>query len=261
MNRAMLAIIHKDFRGVTSNKRLFLPLLIVPLVMTVVIPSILMAALLASPNDPDLQVLLSKLPAELVGDDPSRALAGLMFNSILPVFFLMIPIMTASIMAASSFVGEKERHTLETLLYCPMTLRQIFRAKVLAAFLLSMVVSLASFLVMCLVLEIEALALLGTLLLPGVNWLMMLFLLAPAVSMVAVTLIVRGSAKAKSVEESQQRAVFLVIPVVLLIVGQFTGVMLLSPWILLGLAAVCALAAILLLKGAVAGFTYERMLG
>ena len=61
MNRAMLAIIHKDFRGVTSNKRLFLPLLIVPLVMTVVIPSILMAALLASPNDPDLQVLLSKL--------------------------------------------------------------------------------------------------------------------------------------------------------------------------------------------------------
>ena len=142
-----------------------------------------------------------------------------------------------------------------------MTLRQIFRAKVLAAFLLSMAVSLASFLVMCLVLEIEALALLGTLLLPGVNWLMMLFLLAPAVSMVAVTLIVRGSAKAKSVEESQQRAVFLVIPVVLLIVGQFTGVMLLSPWILLGLAAVCALAAILLLKGAVAGFTYERMLG
>ena len=137
-------------------------------------------------------------------------------------------------MAASSFVGEKERHTLETLLYCPMTLRQIFRAKVLAAFLLSMAVSLASFLVMCLVLEIEALALLGTLLLPGVNWLMMLFLLAPAVSMVAVTLIVRGSAKAKSVEESQQRAVFLVIPVVLLIVGQFTGVMLLSPWILLG---------------------------
>ena len=114
---------------------------------------------------------------------------------------------------------------------------------------------------MCLVLEIEALALLGTLLLPGVNWLIMLFLLAPAVSMVAVTLIVRGSGQGQKREESQQRAVFLVIPVVLLIVGQFTGVMLLSPWILLGLAAVCALAAILLLKGAVAGFTYERMLG
>ena len=96
------------------------------------------------------------------------ALAELMFNSILPVFFLMIPIMTASIMAASSFVGEKERHTLETLLYCPMTLRQIFFGpRCWRAFLLSMAVSLASFLVMCLVLEIEALALLGTLLFPA----------------------------------------------------------------------------------------------
>ena len=172
----------------------------------------------------------------------------------------MIPIMTASIMAGSSFVGEKERHTLETLLYCPITLRQIFRAKVLAAFFLSMAVSLGSFLVMCLVLETEAVLLLGSLLPPGANWLVTLFLLAPAVSLVAVTLIVRGSAKAKSVEESQQRAMFLVIPVVLLIVGQFSGAMLLNVWILLALAAVCALLAVLLFHRALRRFTYERVL-
>ena len=182
MNRAMLAIIRKDLQSVTANKRLFLPLLLVPLVMTVVVPSILMAALLLSPDDPDLQGLLSQLPRELAGVNPSLALGKMMFNTILPAFFLMIPIMTASIMAGSSFVGEKERHTLETLLYCPITLRQIFRAKVLAAFFLSMAVSLGSFLVMCLVLETEAVLLLGSLLPPGANWLVTLFLLAPAVS-------------------------------------------------------------------------------
>ena len=37
--------------------------------------------------------------------------------------------MTASIMAASSFVGEKEKRTLETLLYSPLTVGQIFRAR------------------------------------------------------------------------------------------------------------------------------------
>lgn len=260
MNRAMLSIIRKDLQSVTANKRLFLPLLLVPLVMTVVVPSILMAALLLSPDDPDLQGLLSQLPRELAGGNPSLALGKMMFNTILPAFFLMIPIMTASIMAGSSFVGEKERHTLETLLYCPITLRQIFRAKVLAAFFLSMAVSLGSFLVMCLVLETEAVLLLGSLLPPGANWLVTLFLLAPAVSLVAVTLIVRGSAKAKSVEESQQRAMFLVIPVVLLIVGQFSGAMLLNVWILLALAAVCALLAVLLFHRALRRFTYERVL-
>ena len=260
MNRAMLAIIHKDFRGVTSNKRLFLPLLIVPLVMTVVIPSILMAALLASPNDPDLQVLLSKLPAELVGDDPSRALAELMFNSILPVFFLMIPIMTASIMAASSFVGEKEKRTLETLLYAPLTLKEIFRAKVLACFLVSMLVSLISFAAMLLVLETELFFLTGSGLFPGISWLVILLLVSPAISLIAITMIVRQSAKAKTVEESQQGAVFLIIPIVLLAIGQFTGVLMLSVWVLLGLGVLCALVAGLLLKRAMGNFTYEKLL-
>lgn len=260
MNRAMLAIIHKDFRGVTSNKRLFLPLLIVPLVMTVVIPSILMAALLASPNAPDLQVLLSKLPAELVGDDPSRALAELMFNSILPVFFLMIPIMTASIMAASSFVGEKEKRTLETLLYAPLTLKEIFRAKVLACFLVSMLVSLISFAAMLLVLETELFFLTGSGLFPGISWLVILLLVSPAISLIAITLIVRQSAKAKTVEESQQGAVFLIIPIVLLAIGQFTGVLMLSVWVLLGLGVLCALVAGLLLKRAMGNFTYEKLL-
>ena len=73
----------------------------------------------------------------------------------------MIPIMAASIMAASAFVGEKERHTLETLLYCPLTLKQIFQAKVWASFLLSMLVSLISFTAMLLVIEAELFFLMG----------------------------------------------------------------------------------------------------
>ena len=61
-------------------------------------------------------------------------------------------------------------------------------------------------------------------------------------------------------EESQQRAVFLIIPVVLLVVGQFAGVMLLNVWILLGLSVVCALLAWMLLQRAVKRFTYEMLL-
>ena len=75
-----------------------------------------------------------------------------------------------------------------------------------------------------------------------------------------MTLIVRGSAKAQSVEESQQSAVFLIIPVVLLMAGQFTGAMLLNAWILLGLGALCALLAWILLKKSMTRFTYEMLL-
>ena len=163
-------------------------------------------------------------------------------------------------MAASSFVGEKEKHTLETLLYCPMSVKQIFRSKVAASFILSMTVSLISFLAMILVLEFETFFLMGNLLLPSVNWLIILLIVSPAVSLIAVTLIVRVSAKAQSVEESQQSAVFLIIPLILLIAGQFTGVLLLNKWILLGIGAVCALLAWLLLKKCMGRFTYDMLL-
>ena len=66
----------------------------------------------------------------------------------MPLYFLIIPIMAATVMSATSFVGEKEKQTLETLLYCPLSLKQIFRAKVLASFLLSMLVSGISFVAM-----------------------------------------------------------------------------------------------------------------
>lgn len=260
MNPGMYAVLKKDFRGIVSNRRLFTELLIVPLVLTIILPSICVVAVYFAPDDPDIVKLIELLPQGSRAESLEMAVSGLIFNYILPVFFLMIPIMTASIMAASSFVGEKEKHTLETLLYCPLSVKQIFQAKVLASFLFSMLVSLISFAAMLAVLELEVFFIMGSLLVPAAGWLVILFLLAPSISLIAVTLIVRGSAKAQSVEESQQGAVFLIIPVILLAAGQFSGVMLLNVWILLGLSVVCALLAWALLQKAMGRFTYEMLL-
>ena len=260
MNRAMLSLMKKDFKGITANRRLFSAILIVPLVLTVFLPSLFIVLIHFAPDDPDFQSLAGMLPQSLQGGSLEMTIAGLVLNYIMPLFFLMIPIMTASVMAASSFVGEKERRTLETLLYSPLSLKQIFRAKVAASFLLSMLVSFLSFFAMLVVVEAELFFLAGGLLLPGASWAAILLLVSPAISLIAVTLIVRRSAKAQSVEESQQGAVFLIVPVILLVTGQFSGVLLGSVWLLLGIGAVCALFAWLLLKSAMGKFTYEMLL-
>ena len=260
MNQAMLAIIKKDFRSITANRRLFVSLLVVPLCLIIVMPSIFMLTAHMAPNDSDLQAMLELVPQSSWSGSAEQTLMDLVFNYILPVFFLIIPIMASSIMAASSFVAEKEKHTLETLLYAPLTLNQIFRSKVMASFLLSMLVSLLSFVSMILVVETEAFFLMGAPLIPKLNWLIIPLLLSPGVSMIAVTLIVRVSAKAQSMEESQQSAVFLILPLVLLIAGQFSGVMLLSPLLLLALSLVCGAIAWLLLKKSMKRFSYELLL-
>jgi len=256
-----LALIKKDMRYITSNKRLFSVLLIVPLMFTMVVPSILILSIALAPTDSnDVQKILNLLPQSSQSGDLQHMLIGIIFNSILPMFFLLIPIITTSVMAASSFVGEKEKRTLETLLYCPLTLKQIFNAKILACFVLSICVSLASFAVMLAVVEMEAWLATGSVIVPNFSWLILLALISPAVSLLAITLIVRGSAKAQTMEEAQQRSIFLILPIILLAVGQFSGIMLVNPWLLLALGVILAAIAYFAIKGSFGRFNYETLL-
>ncbi|HAX51088.1 ABC transporter permease [Muricomes intestini] len=261
MNRMQLALMKKDIRGITSNKQVFSVMLMVPLALTIILPSIFVFVTVLVPDTTsDFQKLLEMLPStEQIGNQKQMIL-GLLLNKIMPVFFLMIPIMASSVMAASSFVGEKEKHTLETLLYSPLSLKQLFQSKILASFSVSMMVSFISFAAMIVVMEIEVLLLTGSAVMPDLSWMIIMLLIAPSISLVAISITVRGSAKAQTIEEAQQRAVFLVFPIIALVIGQFTGIIMVSTWILLGLGIVLPLIAALLVKGSVGKFTYEKLL-
>lgn len=261
MNVRQLAVTKKDIRGVTLNKQVFAVLLIVPLALVIVLPSIFVLVTAFAPDAAsDFQKILDMLPADNGARSQQQRIFGLILNNIMPVFFLMIPIMASSVMAASSFVGEKEKHTLETLLYSPLSLKQMFQAKILAGFSVGMMVSYISFAAMMLVLELEVFLLTGEAILPSSSWLAIMLLIAPAISIIAIAVTVRSSAKAQTIEEAQQRAVFLVFPILALLIGQFTGILLISAGLLWGVGAVLAALDVLLMRGAAGSFTYEKLL-
>lgn len=261
MNVRQLAVMTKDIRGVTLNKQVFAVLLIVPLALVIVLPSIFVLVTAFAPDAAsDFQKILDMLPADNGARSQQQRIFGLILNNIMPVFFLMIPIMASSVMAASSFVGEKEKHTLETLLYSPLSLKQMFQAKILAGFSVGMMVSYISFAAMMLVLELEVFLLTGKAILPSSSWLAIMLLIAPAISIIAIAVTVRSSAKAQTIEEAQQRAVFLVFPILALLIGQFTGILLISAGLLWGVGAVLAALDVLLMRGAAGSFTYEKLL-
>ncbi len=125
---------------------------------------------------------------------------------------------------------------------------------------MSELVSILSFIIMTLVTQTEIFLTTGSLLLPNISWLVVLLLLSPAVSLISITLIVRGSAKAQTMEESQQRSALLVLPVIFLVAGQFIGIILINIWILLGLGALLAVIAWILMDGSFQKISYESML-
>ena len=236
-------------------------MLMVPLALAIVLPSmIVFVTVLVPDSTSDFQKLLEMLPVPAGEYNQEQMILWLMLNKVMPAFFLIIPVMASSVMAASSFVGEKEKHTLETLLYSPLSLKQLFQSKILAGFSVGMMVSYISFAAMMLVLEIEMLFLTGSGMMPDISWLLIMLFIAPAISLVAIAVTVRGSAKAQTMEEAQQRAVFLIFPILALVIGQFTGVILVNSGLLLGLAIVLAVLDVLLMKGAASKFTYEKLL-
>lgn len=263
MSNQQKAIVMKDIRSIVANRRYFWMLTLFPLLFSIVFPSIFILTILLVPIDsasvqqfaailPDYQMMdAQKLIAELL---------NLIINNVLPLFFLMIPIMVSTVMAASSFVGEKEKRTLETLFYSPLSIKQIFQAKVYAAFTIGVVITYLSFLIMAIVVEIEIFIINGAFFLPSINWLLILLLFVPAIAMIAIILIVKGSAKSNSMEEAQQKAAFLILPLVLMLIGQFTGILLISSWMLLVLGLVLAAISFILIRNAMKGFTYEALL-
>lgn len=260
INSKQKAIVKKDVQGIVANKRYFYMLLLLPLLFSVILPSVfVLIALLTPTSSNDFQQLLTMLPDQSQGD-LGIVIVQTIFNSVLPMFFLMIPIMTATVMAASSFVGEKEKNTLETLFYSPLSVKQIFQAKVYSSFVVSFGITLISFVIMLVVVQLEVFLLRSTLLSLSISWAYILLLLVPAITLVSITLIVKGSAKSQTMEEAQQRSVFLIMPLVLFMVGQFTGLFLISSWALLIAGVVLFGAAIALLQGSMQSFTYEMLL-
>ncbi|MBO1307938.1 ABC transporter permease [Enterococcus sp. 669A] len=255
------AVVKKDIQGMVANKRYFYMMLLMPLLFSVVLPSMfVLIALLAPESSRDFEQLLVLLPAESKVGDLGVSIVQLIFTSIMPLFFLMIPIMTSSVMAASSFVGEKEKNTLETLFYSPLTVRQIFQAKVYSSLLMSLVITGVAFIIMLVVVQLEVFFLKGALLSVELSWLFVLVLLVPAITLISITLIVKGSAKAQTMEESQQKSAFLILPLIVFMIGQFTGLFLINTWVVLIFGLVLAGAAIALLHGSMRSFTYEMLL-
>jgi len=267
INKMQIAIIKKDILSITANKRMLTVLITVPLVMTVALPlTFILIVLLLPVDSPDMAQLIQLLEASYPGilnlnnERIQYALIDMILNNIIPIFFILIPVMASSIMASGSFVGEKEKSTLETLLYCPLSLKEIFNAKILASFLLSMTVSVFSFIVMIVVTETLLFILTESIIIPNINWLIVLLLVSPAAAVISINLIVRNSAKAQSSEEAQQSSLFLVLPVMLLVVGQFTGIMMISVKLFLLIAAVLVAVAVLTFKSSFRKFNYEALL-
>ncbi len=231
--RAIRAIIRKDLSMVFRNRMVTLPMIIVPLIFLVIMPGLSALAPVIAPDvwsvQSDVDEVLSQMPPALLSKlaDLNAAQGWIMVTIVYfgAPLFLIIPTMVANVIAADSIVGEKERKTMEGLLYTPTTDRDILVGKLLAAWLPALGIALGGFVLYSLVANIAAWPVMGRVYFPNLMWLVLIIWFAPAVAGMGLGAMLVVSTRVNSVQEAYQLGTMVILPIVLLLIGQTSGLL------------------------------------
>lgn len=266
MNRTAVAtILQRDLRVVARSRAVSLPILLLPVVFFVLAPALLTLGAAAIGNDvAEFEELLAMMPEafrrDVAGLDPSGQLIVWGLEYVFATFFLIVPLMTSAVIAADSFAGEKERKTLEALVYTPTSDLELYAGKLLAPWLAAVAVSTIGYVVFVFVATVCGGAIVGRPVALTPRWLLFVLALAPGVAALAVGALVLVSARVRGFQEAYQLGGIVVLPLVILLLGQLTGVLYLDLPAVVVVAAVVWLLAAGMLRLGYRSFRRERLL-
>jgi len=247
----------------SANSALFVTLL--PLLITGQALLYIYLVLRFAGADALMSTILQTGVEKLEGSMP--ALAGLstiekfqvFFFLQFPVYLLLIPAMIANSFATFSIVEEKQTHTLEPLLATPVRTWELLLGKALAGAIPAVVMSW-----LCAGLFLLGAAWIGSarllIYVLTSSWFISLFLLVPLVTVLSFLLGVIASSRARDAKSAQNLAVVIVLPILGLVVVQLVGLAVLTPLLLLLIAAAIGALDAVTLRGAVALFQRESIL-
>jgi len=231
MRAAMVwAMVQRDLRLVSRSRGVLVPLAVVPLVTLVLIPA--MIAFLPGVSGAPEQ-LLSSLPLQLTPADvvqaqvaslsPEESFITLALLHFMAPVYLLVPLIVASVIAADSFAGERERKSLEALLYLPTTDTELLAAKILSAWLPAVTVGGVGFVLYGLTINLFGWPVMGRLFFPTWTWLVIGLWVMPAVAGLGLGVGALISSRVGTVQESSQLGSIVVMPLLVLLLAQLGG--------------------------------------
>jgi ABC-2 type transport system permease protein len=268
--RAIFAIVRKDLKVVSQNKGVMMPIVGMVVILFVVLPWLvtLMPSLMTIMGFSTGNLIgsqLDKLPAiiqqEFAGLNSNQMIIQFFLIHYMAPLFLIVPLMVSSVIAADSFAGEKERKTMEALLYTPTKDRELFIAKLLSGWLVALAVALVGFALYVIMVNAAGWSAMHRIFFPTTTWIVMMIWVVPALPGFALGIMVLVSMKAQGFQDANQLGGMVVLPVVILLFAVVSGALTFSIALvfLIGLVA-WLLAGVLIWVGS-RSFNRGRLLG
>ncbi len=256
-----LLLVKKDLGAIWSRGSRRALLVLLPLTLVLGIPAVYFVGMLLLPVEAGARLpeaVMELLPGYVQGLDCRQGWMVAFTKLICPLLFLCVPVLTAAASASYAFVAERESGTLETLLLTSMDMKAVFTAKVGSCTILSVVISGAAFGVFGAgAIVAEAFAQVPVFF--DVEWLILVVLVMPVLSLFSVVFVALIMTRVHSTGESLETMGYLIVPLAALYLAQLTGILRLNGWMLLGGAVALAVADVVLYNAAARAFQPERL--
>ena len=250
----------KDLGAIWRNKGTRALLMLLPVTLIVLLPLVYSVAISFLPTEDSLALPqdIAAMVGNLEGYGPRRQWMAAFTTLLCPMLFLCVPIVCSVTAAARVFVGEKEGGTLEMLMLSSVYAKSLLHANVTCCTLLSMAISLVSFVAFLIVVSVADI-LMGAPYFFNLEWLVCVVLLMPMVALFSVLFVCWELPRVHSVGEAMQTMGYLMLPLLVLYLVQFTGVFRITVPLLLGIAVLLGVLSIVLFNVTSRQFQPERL--
>ena len=176
------------------------------------------------------------------------------------MMFMFIPIMLPATIVPYAIVGEKMQHSLEPLLATPISTGDLLLTKSLSAIIPAVLATWLAFVIYAVAtwFLVTEKAILGAIFQP--YWLFAIIVLGPLLALLTALLALMVSSRSNEPRTAQQVAGLVVLPIVLLFIGQMSGLVFITPAITLILGFIVLIIDAILLYLAVRVFDREAIL-
>jgi ABC-2 type transport system permease protein len=230
----MLTVMRTDLKQLVQAKDFWIPMLLLGSFFFVLVPAFLLSIINSlGSNEAVAQVAdaVKLLPQSAQEAVPSDVGPQTQVSYVLAVFLfapiaVVVPLTISTAVGASTIVGERERGTGEFLAHSPADVREIYLGKLLASLIPGYVTTVVGFGVYALLVNLIVGPDVGGWFFPTPSWWLLIGWVLPPFLALALSLVLRLSARVKSTAAAQQASGLVTFPLIIIAYGQSSGALL-----------------------------------
>ncbi len=262
------AIAGVDLRRLFKSKDYWIPLVLLGSLFFVVIPFVALSVVSAVGDTPladQVTSIVGNLP-DSIGDSapvdsPAARAAYVIAVYMLAPIAIIVPLTISVAVASNAIVGERERGTGEFLANSPLTTREIYYGKLVASLVPGFLATIVGFTLYALVVNLTVGPDMGGWFFPTSGWFMLILWIIPPFIGVAISIVLRMSARMRSAAAAQQSSSLVTLPIIILSYAVSARVISTPNASALLIGAVAWMVAILLSIRGAGKLRRERLLG